>query len=70
MSHPTAAPAAGPIAQAVITATKAQVVADADGTPAQFDAYWRAFTPWWPAQHIDWHHHSQIRDEAVARGRA
>lgn len=59
----------GPIAQAVITATKAQVVADADGTRAEFDAYWHAFTPSWLASHNQ-HYTARARDEAVKGRRA
>lgn len=59
----------GPIAKAVTTATKAQVVADADGQRSEFDAYWRAFTPQWAYTKSDQHHHARARDEAV-KGRA
>ena len=58
---------AGPIVRAVTTATKAQVIADEDGTPAQFDAYWHAFTPQWLVTHHNEVYAARARDEAVRR---
>lgn len=59
----------GPIVRAVKTATKAQLAADHDNTPAAFDAYWRAFLPTWCYMKEDKGHHARARDEAV-KGRA
>jgi hypothetical protein len=58
----------GPIVKAVTTATKAQIAADLDGTPAQFDSYWQAFTPSWLTSNNE-HFTARARDEAV-KGRA
>lgn len=60
---------AGPIVKAVTTATKAQLAADADNTPAAFDAYWHALTPTWRYLKQDAHYGARARDEAVKGGR-
>lgn len=55
----------GPVVRAVTTATKAQLAADQDNTPAAFDAYWFAFLPGWSVYKNSRHMQDRVRDEAI-----